>query len=336
MKKKTCARVLSALLIAFAVLAACEKKAPPATAPAGQQNPSPGSDPAADPKHVTAFGLVTAKTTHALYLDFSATLERKLVVEGQRVGRGDALFRFSRADYDAAVASKEYYLTLARLELKKATLAVDKLTQDLADAKTDEERARKDVADREKILSMGGTPRADVEEARGTLRTRQQAVRVLSSSLQEYQGADVNGLDALQEKIALVESELAQLRQQSERGYIAGDTIVCDLTRAVVSEIGYAEGDIVGREKKLCSLIDLDSIVVEANIPEEFVKDVKIGSAASIVPVADTTKKYDGKVSRIAQLATKVNGETVVPVEITMKAPDGFLLPNYNVDVSIY
>jgi hypothetical protein len=41
-------------------------------------------------------------------------------------------------------------------------------------------------------------------------------------------------------------------------------------------------------------------------------------------------------VVRISNLAVKNNGETVVPVEITLAARDGFLVPNFNVDVSIY
>jgi hypothetical protein len=67
--------------------------------------------------------------------------------------------------------------------------------------------------------------------------------------------------------------------------------------------------------------------------PEEFIKDVTIGGKAAAVPVADNARSYEGKVTRVSNLAVKVNGETVIPVEITLAARDGFLLPNFNVDV---
>jgi multidrug resistance efflux pump len=77
-------------------------------------------------------------------------------------------------------------------------------------------------------------------------------------------------------------------------------------------------------------------MIVEANIPEEFAKDAKVGSRVEIVPVADGSKTYAGTVSRISSLAVKSSGETVIPVEIVIVGTDGFLLPNFNVDVKIY
>jgi HlyD family secretion protein len=317
-------------------LAGCGKKDPPAPAAAPANGVSAnGADPAADGRHIDAFGIVTPRTVHAVFLEFPAMLERKRVSEGQRVRRGDVLFTFSRGDYDAQVESKRYELTLARLELKTAGIDVKNLQEDLQAARDDVDMARKDLDDREKMLSLGVESRSGVEEAERTLKARQQKVRQLAMSLEEYDGGDVNSQEAQTARIAILEGELERLREQTDRPFIVEETIVCDVREGVVSEIGYDEGDSVSKGKKLCNLIDLDSIVVEAGIPEEFIKDVRIGSAATVVPVADNSRSYEGKVTRISNLAVKNNGETVVAVEITLTDKDGFLLPNFNVDVSI-
>jgi multidrug resistance efflux pump len=81
--------------------------------------------------------------------------------------------------------------------------------------------------------------------------------------------------------------------------------------------------------------MDLNSVVVEANIAEEFIKDVKLNAPVVISPIADTAKTYKGYVVTISDMAVKQNGETVVPVQIAIDDMDGFLRPNFNVNVDI-
>ncbi len=186
---------------------------------------------------------------------------------------------------------------------------------------------------------MDGTSQAAVEkqiDAFGIVKAKTTHSIVLEFPAVLRQKLVSEGQRAQRTKIAVVEAELERLQEQSNRAYISNDAIVCDVRVGVVSEIGYVEGDLISRERPLCNIIDLDSIIVEASIPEEFIAALKIGSTATVVPIADNARSYEGTVSRIASLATKNNGETVVPVEITLDTGDGFLLPNFNVDVSIH
>lgn len=73
----------------------------------------------------------------------------------------------------------------------------------------------------------------------------------------------------------------------------------------------------------------------QSNVVEEFIRDVDLGSRVKIVAIADRTKEYTGKVMFISQIAFNNNGETVIPVKISIDNLDSFLLPNYNVDVFI-
>jgi HlyD family secretion protein len=77
-------------------------------------------------------------------------------------------------------------------------------------------------------------------------------------------------------------------------------------------------------------------MIVRANVSEEFIKDVNLGLKVEIIPVADKSKKYNGTVMMIASRAVVQNGETVIPIEISVDNNDGFLMPEYNVDVEIF
>jgi HlyD family secretion protein len=302
--------------------------------PAGVAAADPAK-PAEEAKHIDAFGVVKPRATHAIVLEFPATLEQRVVSEGERVRRGQVLFRFSSARHDAEIEAKSYELAAARLELERANRGLQKARDELSAARDEEARAQQDLGDKQRLLAAGAVPRREVEEAERTLRLRQQSVRELARALEEYEGED-NSLDTQKRKTAIVEQELTRLQAQSARPYLAGSAVVCDVREGVVAEIGYAEGDIITSERKLCAIIDLDSVVVEANVPEEFVKDVRIGSRATVVPVADNAREYEGRVTRISSQAVKSNGETVVPTEITLSARDAFLLPGFNVDVGVY
>ena len=55
----------------------------------------------------------------------------------------------------------------------------------------------------------------------------------------------------------------------------------------------------------------------------------------TIKVVADTSKKYTGKVMSMPSSAITANGETYLLVQISIDNKDEFLLPNYNVDLEI-
>jgi multidrug resistance efflux pump len=126
------------------------------------------------------------------------------------------------------------------------------------------------------------------------------------------------------------------MKQKLAQPYIKGQDIISDVDNGVVYDLGYSDGDIISPSKKVLSIMNLDGMIVKANVAEEFIKDVKPGQKAEIIPVADKSKKYTGTVTMIASRAQVQNGETVIPVEITIDNNDGFLMPEYNVDVEIF
>jgi multidrug efflux pump subunit AcrA (membrane-fusion protein) len=136
-------------------------------------------------------------------------------------------------------------------------------------------------------------------------------------------------------KIATEQQELDTLKNKINKSYISEESIICDIDNAVVTEISYKVGDVVSSAQKVLTLQDLNNLVVQANIDEEFIKDVQKDKVVTIIPKSDSSLKLTGKVTRIFNSAVLQNGDTVIPVEISIDKNDKKLLPNYSVDVEI-
>ena len=106
-----------------------------------------------------------------------------------------------------------------------------------------------------------------------------------------------------------------------------------DIEHGIISEIESAEGKPVVSGTTITTILDLDTLIVEAGVPEEFIKDINLETEANIKPLADRDRKYPGRVVHIAGMASSQSGETVVTVVLEVLDHDGFLMPNFNVDI---
>jgi hypothetical protein len=124
-------------------------------------------------------------------------------------------------------------------------------------------------------------------------------------------------------------------KNQYEKTFFKNDNIVCDLDNAIISQVVYEKGEAITPGKYAFELMDINNLYVEANVSEEFIKDVKDKAEVTIVPTYDTSKTLKGKVIGKSEVATTKNGETTVAVDISLEDKDDNLMPNYNVEVKI-
>ena len=325
----------------------CSKPSEPANS---QATPTPEQK-----QMVEAFGVIKVTDKRDINLDFAAVVEQLLVKEGQKVKQDEPLLKLDINDYETQIRNRQHDLNSARLEVKKLqnqlkadTLEnnddpdVKKLLGDLQFAENAYQKALKEQEGQEALYKAGSLSQHDYDEFQKAVDSKKKDVEdinhELSIALNNNQKGNKEIYDSMaiqNEKVASVESEIETLKNKINKAYIKDGSIVSDVPNGIVYEIGYSEGDVVSSEKKLLSIMNLDSMIVEADVAEEFIKDVKVGAGVEIVPLADKSKKYKGKVTRISGNAVVQNGETVIPVEISIDNKDDFLLPNFNVDVSI-
>jgi multidrug resistance efflux pump len=138
-----------------------------------------------------------------------------------------------------------------------------------------------------------------------------------------------------QEIVYSLEKENQYLRRRMNKKWLTGNKIINPFEAAVVTKLENLEGDQIYSGNSICHLIDVNSLIIEADAPEEFINEIKIGAEAEIIPLADRSHTYKGKVIFIGRMASNRNGETVVPVHLSIDNRDDFLLPYLNVDVEI-
>lgn len=345
-KNKRIAVIILALVMILSV-SACSKPNKEATAEA---------PPPVKKNTVEAFGVVKATDIHNVNIGFTATVSSVTAREGQKIKKGDVLMTLDIADYMTQINAKQHELNAVRLEIKKLQSKmieadasksndpdVRKLANDLKYAKQLYDSTIKEHADKQELYQSGAISKYELDEFMKLVDSRKKAAVDLEYSLEiamhdkQLGNKELNNnISIQQEKASALDKEIAAMKEKLDNSYMKGEEIISDVENGVVYDIGYIGGDLVSPTQKALSIINLDGMIVRANVSEEFVKDVKPGLKVEIIPVADKSKKYNGTVKMVASRAEVQNGETVIPVEISIDDNDGFLMPEYNVDVEIF
>ena len=201
---------------------------------------------------------------------------------------------------------------------------VDDINKKIEDAKRDISTAEKKIENKKKDRET------EIQKLNSQIATLRDTINENSKTNQTTKNSS-----AIKKQIS--DLEVQQMKSKYTKNYIQGNDVILDIPRGVVKSVKVVEGSKIGGETNcLLEIIDEDSLVVKANVSEEFIKDIKVGADAEIVPYADREAVIKGKVKEIENLAIDQNGETVIPiiVEATEKSP--YLKYGYGADVQIH
>ncbi|MEW6622319.1 MAG: HlyD family efflux transporter periplasmic adaptor subunit [Bacillota bacterium] len=285
-------------------------------------------------KHtVSAFGVVKASEKKNITIDFPAVLEQLMVKNGQRVVMGEELVVLNVDEYMRQTRNKELELSMAKLELERLSRESGKTANDLELARKAHAAALEELQKKDTLYQEGAVTLADLQSYQRTVDEKEKAVKNLELALGS--GDDAPEIRMQKSRIALLENDLSWMKSRFNKSYLRDNVIISDLENAVVYDIGYAPGDPLSEGKKVLSLLDFDSLIIEADVSEEFIGEVNLGAPVAITALADYNRVYNGEVTSIAGITIDKRGETIVPVEIKILDNDGSLLPGFNVDVEI-
>lgn len=265
----------------------------------------PVAEPAeTDNQVVEAFGTVEVKTISGLTVDFPTAVKQVNVQDGELLTAGQVLIVLDMSSINNSIRQQEFEVQKLQNELQTQQLLYDK--------------SQKDLERRKALLDAGALTDTEYEEY-------EMALIKISSDMK-----------SLEISIAKAEAEKSLIKNQlNSKNYLSGNNIISPFEKGLVSEVNCYEGDSISTPRSLLSIMDMQSMYIEAEIPEEFIGDIKLNAKVIIVPVADSDKKYQGRVTNIYNLAKNRDGETIIPVEISIEDADEFLKPKYNVDVQI-
>lgn len=288
-------------------------------------------------QQVEAFGRVNVSEEMSVSLDVSARVAEVMVKDGQQVMAGEPVLALDLTDFQYQTEDLKGELAVAQAEVRAQAAELgqetDRLAKDLAFAEEELAQSQKDLETRLALQEAGAISQEEVDQYRRETASREKQVQDLSLRLNQQSG--IQQLTIGREKVAALEGRLQRMEERLNQFFLEEQHILCPYDRGAVVNLELKEGDRVDAGQRLLRFINLDTLVVEADVLEEFIRDVHIGSKVTLVPAADRSRSYEGKVTVISDTAFVINNETVVPVTISLENPDTFLRPNFNVDVFI-
>jgi multidrug resistance efflux pump len=253
---------------------------------------------------IDAFGTVKVKTISELVVDFPARIMEVHVEAGQMLTASQKLVTLDVSDM--------------RNGIEKQQFEIQRLQNELQMQQTRHQKAQQDLERRQALLEAGAIPGTDYEEFEMNVKAAANAIKNVEIS------------------ISAANSESARLKNKLYGNpHLKGNALVSPFQQGLVYELNCQAGQTTDAARSLLSIMDLQTIYAEAEIPEEFIGDVKMDAAVVMVPVADSSRTYHGRIQKISDMAVERNGETIIPVEIILDDFDQFLKPNYNIDVQI-
>ena len=266
---------------------------------------------------ITAFGTVVAADRQEIRLPWDCRVPDIPVWEGQRVEKGDLLAVLDSDDLDTALEDARLGAESARGLYEEAAARLAALDVSLTEA-----------ADRlERNMSLRDSGSVSQQEL-ATLKAEYDGL-VFDRAAAEW------ALKSRQNDADRARSAYRRLLERSEESYLSGNSLISPFDAAVVAEISLRPGAQAEAGELIMVLHDEASLMVEADLSEEFVRDVSSGAGVTIIPIADPERSYAGTVLELAGVARLVNGENTVKTRIRLDEQDGFLREGFNVDVEI-
>lgn len=244
--------------------------------------------PAQAQVELTATGYVVPERLSKIGARVTGRVARVRVRQGQRVRAGDELIRLDEVDQQAAVAAAE-------MRAQAAEARVQTARANLAEAEEQARRAR-GLAQRE----VGPLATAVDLEAR---------VPALTATVKAAE-AEVRAAKA---ELTMARTALDQL------------TVVAPIDGTVLSKPPEL-GEVVGPQTSLLELADLslESLVVEADVPEGRLHRIKLGGPAEIVLDAFPSRRLRGKTLEILPRVSRAKATVAVKVRFADEV-DGVL-----------
>lgn len=139
-----------------------------------------------------------------------------------------------------------------------------------------------------------------------------------------------------QGSVSSAQIDLNVMTAKTAKSYIKGSQIISDIKNGIVQSIAVSDGSHLGVQNaptKVLQIIDADSLLVSAEVDEEFIGSVKVGETVKIVPASAPDASIAGTVTQIPDLAVEKDGKRVVRVLVKPSDPNHLLKPGYTADV---
>ncbi len=312
---------------------------------------------AAAVRGTAANGYIVAARRAALSSDVPGRIVELAVREGSVVQKGQVVARLFADEYRAALQRAVADLATAESSVLRARSAVTSAENDTAQASAAQRTAAAQRQEGEALLRFAeaectraeelvrtgaGSPR-DVERAQSD----RDAQRARLAALVAAEGSAAAAVTTAQSRRATAEADVAVARAQATAAAASRDLAQATLDKTDVrapfdgivvlkdAEVGEVvspnvQGGSTARGA-VCTLVDFDSLEVQANVPETTLSSVRQGAPADVFLDAFPDDRYEGVVDRIWPTADRQKATVEVRVKLLRK--DDRLRPEMGVRI---
>lgn len=234
-------------------------------------------------------------------------------------------------------------LNLAKKEVENAKRDV-RNNQALSDAgaitKNTLDRYMDALAEKEKALEDIET---SIEKTKSALRTELDQLNILlkskSAQLKEINDSNTANMARQESSVAVSRIDLEIMKNKSVKDYLDSDQVISCVRNGIVRNIEVINGSRLGVQDnpaRVLQLIDADSIIVVAEVEEEFIRNITLDETVEIVPASDGSASIPGTVIQISNEAVEKDGKRIIKAQIKPEDPGKVLKPGYSVDVYVH
>jgi HlyD family secretion protein len=278
-------------------------------------------------------GKVEPQLKYEAHAPFPGVITGLYVHEGQKVPEGMLLVAMDDTEAQSRAANALAALKGAQaawLAAQHGGTAEERLSLDgeLQKAIIDRDQAQKDLDALRKLQETGAASPSEVSAAQERLAADTSSVQVLQQrQTSRYDAADLAHAKAnLDDAQAAYDAAEHALSQAVVHAPLAGTVYSLPIQRT----------EFVQQGELLFAIADLSKLEVTAYFDEPEIGDLAVGQSATIAWDAKPDEVWHGHVTRLpANVVTYGTSRNVGPVRISIDDPDGALLPDANVRVTI-
>ncbi|MEO6594029.1 MAG: efflux RND transporter periplasmic adaptor subunit, partial [Planctomycetota bacterium] len=312
---------------------------------------------AAAVRGTAANGYIVAARRAALSSDVPGRIVELSVREGSIVKKGDIVARLYAEEYRAALQRAQADVAAATAGVQRSEAAQQTSTAELAQAQAASTTA---TAQRnegnttlawaesehrrvEELLGSGIGSARDLERAGLDIDAAKARLTTLAASLAATESAVVTA----RQRTAVAAADLTVAKSQRDVAIAARDLSQATLDKTDVrapfdgivvlkdAEVGEVVSPNVqgggNARGAVCTMVDFDSLEVQANVPETTLSSVQLGAPADVFLDAFPDDRYEGTVDRIWPTADRQKATVEVRVRLTKR--DERLRPEMGVRV---
>jgi Multidrug resistance efflux pump len=319
-----------------------------------QSGPTPADT---ENQPVVAFGVIKAAESLEINLGFPVKINRIFVTEGAKIKENDLLAEIDYSEFQKGIELKNKSIAALKDEIEFMSKMLKEkrellesgndmdlllLEKKLENSVNSYEKAKSELAVKKNLFTTGAISESELATYSDTAENIQNAVDELKISLAGIKENKQNELlteemqlDQKEYQLSVSELEIKSLNEKASDSCIKRKNIISELPNSIIEHINCKQGEVIPAGSPIISIMNLDTILIEANVDEQFIKNVRLGAKAFIIPEIDRSQEYKGTVTFISSMALQQNGETVFPVQIKLDKMEDILLPGCNVEINI-